>query len=221
MEYRRPDDFDGSFYLLIMVDADLGGDHSDGKNSSSTMAGVAFLENNHCYSYSKSIKAVVMSTFHSEMYALVEGSQMAIYLARLLRSMKFKVHFPVGVVGDSESTLAAASVPQTKQGRHLNLRAHWLRDIQTLSDLVLAHLKGTLNASNVLTKVDVAVNFKREKEWLKRGIHDKKYQEDIRPTMDTLASRTFMWERGLQQREEKRLRTEAKKSMRQETKEKV
>jgi hypothetical protein len=44
-----------------------------------------------------------------------------------------------------ESTLAAASVPQTKQGRHLNLRAHWLRDVQTLSDLVLAHLKGALN----------------------------------------------------------------------------
>jgi hypothetical protein len=42
MEYRRPDGFDGTFYLIdiIMVDADLGGDHSSGKNSSSTMAGV-------------------------------------------------------------------------------------------------------------------------------------------------------------------------------------
>jgi hypothetical protein len=82
MEYRRPEGFDGSFHLLIMVDADLGGDHSAGQNSSSTMAGVAYLENNHCYSYSKSIKAVVMSTFHSEMYALVEGTQMAIYTSR-------------------------------------------------------------------------------------------------------------------------------------------
>jgi hypothetical protein len=89
-----------------------------------------------------------MSTFHSEMYALVEGAQMAIYLARLLRSTKFVVNFPVAVVGDNESTLAAASVPQTKQGRHLNLRAHWLRDVQTLSDLALAHLKGTLNAAD-------------------------------------------------------------------------
>jgi hypothetical protein len=67
---------------------------------------------------------IVMSTFHSEMYALVEGAQMAVYLARLLRSMKFAVKFPVAVLGDNESTLAAASVPQTKQGRHLNLRAH-------------------------------------------------------------------------------------------------
>jgi hypothetical protein len=213
MEYRRPDGFDGTFHLIIMVDADLGSDHSKGKNSSSTMAGVAFLENNHCYSYSKSIKAIVMSTFHSEMYALVEGAQMAIYLARLLRSMKFAVKFPVAVVGDNESTLAAASVPQTKQGRHLNLRAHWLRDVQTLSDLILAHLKGTLNAANVLSKVDTAVNFKREKEWLKRGIHDPAYQAQIKPTMDKLAQRAFTWERSLQQRNEKRLREEAKKTL--------
>jgi hypothetical protein len=101
------------------------------------------------------------------------------------------------VVGDNESTLAAASVPQTKQGRHLNLRAHWLRDVQTLSDLVLAHLKGTLNAANVLSKVDTAVNFKREKLWLKRGIHDPAYQAQIKPTMYKLAQRAFTWERSL------------------------
>ena len=162
-----------------------------------------------------------MSTFHSEMYALVEGSQMAIYLARLLRSMKFKVHFPVGVVGDNESTLAAASVPQTKQGRHLNLRAHWLRDVQTLSDLVLAHLKGTLNAANVLSKVDVAVNFKREKEWLKRGIHDPGYQREIKPTLDKLETRSFMWERGLRQRETKRQQNEVKRAAQQTKKAKL
>jgi hypothetical protein len=52
-----------------------------------------------------------------------------------------------------ESTLAAASVPQTKQGRHLNLRAHWLRDVQTLGDLVLAHLKGTLNDPTRLANI--------------------------------------------------------------------
>jgi hypothetical protein len=85
--------------------------------------------------------------------------------------------------------------------------------VQTLSDLALAHLKGTLNAANVLSKVDTAVNFKREKEWLKRGIHDPKYQEEIKPTMDKLAQRAFTWERDLQQRDEKRLREAAKKTL--------
>jgi hypothetical protein len=215
MEYRRPESFDGSFQLIVMVDADLGGDHSAGRNSYSTMAGVAFLEDNHCYSYSKSIKAVVMSTFHSEMYALVEGTQMGIYLARLLRSMNFLVNFPVPVVGDNESTLAAASVPQTKQGRHLNLRAHWLRDVQTLSDVVLAHIKGTLNVSNILTKVDTITAFKREKEWLKKGIHDPAYKNSIKPTLDKVQNRTFTWERKLQKIEENKTKTQTATSVKE------
>jgi hypothetical protein len=72
-----------------------------------------------------------------------------------------------------------------------------------LSDLALAHLKGTLNAANVLTKIDTAANFKREKEWHKRGIHCPKYQAEIKPTLDRLAARAFTWERSLQQRTEK------------------
>ena len=124
--------------------------------------------------------------------------------------MKFKVHFPVPVVGDNESTLAAASVPQTKQGRYLNLRAHWLRDVQTCSNIILAHIKGILNASNIITKIDTAVAFKREKPWLKQGIHDEKYQKDIKPTIDKLQARAYIWKKQLQNMAEAKLRAEAK-----------
>ena len=120
-----------------MVDADLGGDHTSGKNGNSVMATVTFLNESHCYSYSKSIKAVCLATYQSEYYALTEGSQMAIWIARVLRDLEFKVSFPCPVVGDNQSALATASVPETKQSRHINLREHWIRNALHLGDLII------------------------------------------------------------------------------------
>jgi hypothetical protein len=87
MLYIRAENFDGWFRILVFVDADLGSDHTGGRNSSSTMGGVFYINESHAYSYSKSIKAVCLSTHHSEYYALNEGTQMGIYIARILRSL--------------------------------------------------------------------------------------------------------------------------------------
>jgi hypothetical protein len=79
LAYKRSVNFDGIFRLFTMVDADLGGDHTSGNNGNSVMAAVTFLNEPHCYSYSKSIKAVCLATYQSEYYyALTEGNQMAI-----------------------------------------------------------------------------------------------------------------------------------------------
>jgi hypothetical protein len=53
---------------------------------------------------------------------------MTIWIARVLRDLEFKVSFPCPVVGDNQSALATASVPETKQSRHINLREHWIRN---------------------------------------------------------------------------------------------
>ena len=38
LEYRRSVDFDGVFSLFTVVDADLGGDHTRGKNGNSAFS---------------------------------------------------------------------------------------------------------------------------------------------------------------------------------------
>ena len=198
MLYVRAENFDGWFRILVFVDADLGGDHINGRNSSSTMGGVCYINESHAYSYSKSIKATCLSTHHTEYYALNEGTQMGIYIARILRSLLIPVHFPVPILGDNTSALATAMVPQTKQGRHINMREHWVRECATSNcDVIFAHVKSPLNPSNLLTKVDVATTYKRESKWLTRGIHDAKFQADLRETAAALAKRDFDWKSQL------------------------
>ena len=185
IEYKRGKNFerDHMFRIFTMVDADLGGDHTRGANGNSVMAGVCFLNESHCYSYSKTIKAVCMATHHTEYHALTEGSQMTIYIVRLLRSLKFKVAFPAPVVGDNKGALATAMVPSTKASRHINLREHWIREVLTNGDLVLGFIKGEMNVANLDTKVLPAAQFKRESNWKLRGIHDDGYQVDILTTL--------------------------------------
>ena len=90
-------------------------------------------------------------------------------------------------------------VPQTKQGRHINMREHWVRECATSNcDVIFAHVKSPLNPSNLLTKVDVATTYKRESKWLTRGIHDAKYQADLRETAAALAKRDFDWNSQLE-----------------------
>jgi hypothetical protein len=130
------------------------------------------------HSYSKSIKAVCLATYHSEYYALTEGAQMAIWIASaVLRSLQFRVIFPCPVVADNQSALASACVPETKSSRHINLREHWIRDILELGDLVPGFIPGALNAANVGTKILPGPQFKRESAWYLRGSHDEKYQD--------------------------------------------
>ena len=68
IEYKRGKNFerDHMFRIFTMVDADLGGDHTRGANGNSVMAGVCFLNESHCYSYSKTIKAICMATHHTD-----------------------------------------------------------------------------------------------------------------------------------------------------------
>jgi hypothetical protein len=64
----------------------------------------------------------------------------------VLRDLQFKVAFPCPVYGDNQSALAVASVPETKQPRHINLREHWIRNVVLhLGDLIIASIPGVLN----------------------------------------------------------------------------
>ena len=203
MEYKRSKNFDGSFRLFTMVDADLGGDSTRGPHGNSVMAGVIYLNESHCYSYSKTIKAVCLHTHHTEYYALTEGSQMTIYVASVLRSLRFKLHFPLPVVGDNQSALATASVPSTKAGRHINLREHWIRDVLEHGDLVIGFIPGPKNAANLNTKILGPVQFQLEAPWQMRGIHSDGYQMEIIVTIQEIWMRMFTWEREQAAKREK------------------
>jgi hypothetical protein len=200
IEYRRSDGFCGVFTIFTMVDADLGGDPTKGANGNSVMAAVMFLNGSHCYSYSKTIQAVCMSTHHTGYYAITEGSQMTIYVARLLRSLLFKVSFPAPVVGDNKGALATASVPSTKASRHINLREHWIREVLHLSDLVIGFIPGPLNAANNGTKILGVPQFKKESEWTLHGIH--LLEPKITGTLQDLWMRMFVWDKDLKARHE-------------------
>jgi hypothetical protein len=78
---------------------------------------------------------------------------MGIYIARILRSLLIPVHFPIPIVGDNTGALATAMAPQTKNGRHINLREHWVRECREgNTDVIFAHVQGGLNPFNLQTK---------------------------------------------------------------------
>lgn len=97
------------------------------------------------------------------------------------------------MVGDNQSALATASVPETKQSRHINLREHWIRNVLHLGDLVVAFIPGPKNAARVGTKILPRVQFELEGGWYLRGIHSIEYQKDIGPTLKELWCRSHQW----------------------------
>ena len=135
--YIQGRNFDGIFRVLVMADSDLGGDREDGR---STMGIVAYVNESFCYGASKTIKAVVINTTHGECYSLTEEAQLGIWLARVMTGLRFRVQFPVPVLGDNEAAEQTASVPETTYARNVNLREHWIRSVMRFGDLTLAHI---------------------------------------------------------------------------------
>lgn len=210
IEYRRGEDFNGEFRIFTMVDADLGGCHVRGKNGNSVMAGVTFVNESHCYSYSKTIKAICLGTHHTEYYGLTEGTQMAVWIACVLRDLLFRVCFPISVVADNQSALATACVPETKNSRHINLREHWIREVMEKGDVVIGFLKGTMNAANVGTKILPRAQFLKEGGWYRRGIHSIKFQQEITSTLRDLYLRSHQWLIEQDRRDETEVKRKAK-----------
>jgi hypothetical protein len=149
------------------------------------------INESHCYSYFKSIKAVCLATYHTEYCALTEGTQITIWIASVLRDLRLKVVFPIPVVGDNQSALAPACVPETKESRHINLRAHWIRDVLERGDVVLGFIPGPLNAANLGTKILAKPQFIKESEWYLRGIHGHRYPSQINPTLREVWMRMY------------------------------
>jgi hypothetical protein len=149
------------------------------------------------HSYSKSIKAVCLATYQSEYYALTEGSQMAIWMARVLRDLEFKVSFPCPVVGDNQSALATASVPETKQQAVEAYKLEGALDSKRPPPWGSHHcwirIPGKLNAANAGTKILARVQFILEGGWYLRGIHSMVYQDQIAPLLKDLWLWTHQW----------------------------
>ena len=104
-------------------------------------------------------------------------------------------------------------VPQTKNGRHINLRKHWVRECREgNTDVIFAHVQGALNPSNLQTKIDAAPTFKRESKWLMSGIHDAAYQAQLNPTAAALTKRSFDWHAQLRMQSKKLEVAAAKRS---------
>jgi hypothetical protein len=121
-----------------------------------------------------------LNTTHGEYYSLTEDAQLGIWLARVMTGLRFRVQFPVPVLGDNKSAEQTASVPETKYAPNTNLREHWIRSVMRFGDLTLAHIPSAWNVANIYAKALPAADFENKfVELLLLGIHNINYQSKI------------------------------------------
>jgi hypothetical protein len=119
--------------------------------------------------------------------------------------LRFRVQFPVPVLGDNEAAEQTTSVPETKYARDINLREHWIRSVMRFGDLTLAHIPSEWNAADILiiyTKALSSADFEKFVDLLLKGIHNTEYQSKILHTPRDVRARSH--QRDLQFADETR-----------------
>ena len=114
--------------------------------------------------------------------------------------LRFRVQFPVPVLGDNEAAEQTASVPETKYARNINLREHWIRSVMRFGDLTLAHIPSEWNVADIYTKALSSADFEKFVELLLKGIHNIEYQSKILHTLRDVWARSH--QRDLQMKRE-------------------
>ena len=123
---------------------------------------------------SKSMKSVVLSTTEAEYVAVSEVVKEIKFLYQMLRSMEIKVVHNVGAIWLANNR----SVPE----RHVDLRAHFVRDMIKDQVIEINFVKSAENDSDIMTKNQQGQHYKYAKSKLVYTVQDmnkKKAIEDF------------------------------------------
>src|SRR2546423_2093306 len=136
--------------LIGYSDASYANNPDDRKSTS----GILFFAANGIISFQSSKQSVIaMSTMESEYMALSEAAKEAIFLTKLLRSLKFNVSQPVLIKTDSESALDhVKNNVKHARTKHIDIRHHFIRTACSDGHVTLQHVPSASQIADVLTK---------------------------------------------------------------------
>ena len=102
---------------------------------------------------SKSMKSVVLSTSEAEYVAVSEVVKENKFLYQMLRSMEIKVPLPIKVQVDNVGAIWLANNSSvSERTKHVDLRAHFVRDMIKDQVIEINFVKSTENDSDIMTK---------------------------------------------------------------------
>ncbi|TMC16799.1 MAG: hypothetical protein E6J34_19505, partial [Chloroflexi bacterium] len=136
--------------LIGYSDANYANNPDDRKSTS----GILFFIANGIISFQSSKQSVIaMSTMESEYMALSEAAKEAIFLLKLLRSLKFDANQPVLIKTDSESALDhVKNNVKHARTKHIDIRHHFIRSACSDGHVTLQHVPSASQIADVLTK---------------------------------------------------------------------
>jgi hypothetical protein len=144
--------FDGEVdtYPIGYSDASYANNPDDRKSTS----GYVFLWANAVISFFCQKQSVVaMSTMESEYMALSEAAKEAIFLLKLLRSLKIKISQPIVINTDSQSALDhVKNNVKHSRTKHIDVRHHFIREACSSKHVTLEHVPAASQVADVLTK---------------------------------------------------------------------
>src|SRR5271169_784335 len=141
---------DPDTYPISYSDASYANNPDDRKSTSGILF---FLANGIIFFQSQNQSVIAMSTMEAEYMALSEAAKEAIFLIKLLHSLKLDAHPPVLIKTDSESALDhVKNNVKHARTKHIDIRHHFIRNACSDNQVTLQHVPSASQIADVLTK---------------------------------------------------------------------
>ena len=129
------------------------GDEYD--NYRSTTGNITNVAGNPIMWRSRRQDRLAVSVNEAEYYAAAEAAKDCVYINRMVRSLspdqRLASH-PVLKMDSLTAKTCAENPSDNEKQRHIDLRAHYLRDCVTRGDFAIEHIPGSENPADQLTK---------------------------------------------------------------------
>ena len=129
---------------------------------------------------SKSMKSVVLSTTEAEYVAVSEVVKEIKFLYQMLRSMEIKVPLPIKVQVDNVGAIWLANNSSvSERTKHVDLRAHFVRDMIKDQVIEINFVKSAENDSDIMTKNQQGQHYMYAKSKLVYTVQEMNDEKDI------------------------------------------
>ena len=129
---------------------------------------------------SKSMKSVVLSTTEQEYVAVSEVVKQIKFLYQMLRSMEIKVPLPIKVQVDNVGAIWLANNSSvSERTKHVDLRAHFVRDMIKDQVIEINFVKSAENDSDIMTKNQQGQHYMYAKSKLVYTVQEMNEKRDI------------------------------------------
>ena len=119
----------------------------------STSGSVFFYAHGIISFQSQKQPVIALSTMEAEYIALSDAAKEAIFLAKLLHSLKIDVNQPIPINIDSESALDhVKNNVKHSRTKHIDVRHHFIRQAYSNSQISLSHVPASGQIADILTK---------------------------------------------------------------------